>query len=498
VKDEHLTALDATFLELEEADQSAHMHIGGVMVLEPPPGEAPPSLDELRTGIEARIGELPRYRQRLSEPRTGGLTWPSWVEDDRFDIANHVRAAALPGHADEAELLDWAGDYFAVRLDRARPLWELIRLELGDGRWALVSKTHHCMVDGVGSVELAHTLFDSEPGPGNRPGTDDGAHAAPPRNGAPPSLPTPGSRFGAVTAMPKAVVDAGAAVARFGFGVAKGTVRAGASATATAVHPRRASDALAHGRALVEVLIRDELNAAPPTSLNQPIGAARSLAVIEFELDDLKAIKRGLGGTVNDVVLAATAGGLRRLFKERGEAPPPGGVRAMVPVNVRDAAEHLSLGNKISSLFVHLPVDEPDPRRRYARQLAEAERLKSGDQATGSRQIIDLAAHAPPILHTFLARSLFATRLFNVTVTNVPGPQMPLYVGGSRLVAIWPLVPLAAEHALGLAVLSYDGKIFFCLNAARDSVPDLDQVTAGITEAMAELESFAAVAQPGA
>ena len=214
--------------------------------------------------------------------------------------------------------------------------------------------------------------------------------------------------------------------------------------------------------------------------------------MIDVDLEQVKAIKRTLGGTVNDVVLAATAGGLRRLLVERGETPPRGGLRAMVPVNIRAAAEHLELGNKISSLFVHLPVDEPDPRHRYARQLAEAERLKAGDQALGSREIIDLAAHAPPVLHTFLARSLFATRLFNVTVTNVPGPQMPLYAYGSRMVTVWPLVPLAAEHALGVAVLSYDGRIFFCLNAASDSVPDLDRVADGIADALAELAMLSA------
>ena len=244
-------------------------------------------------------------------------------------------------------------------------------------------------------------------------------------------------------------------------------------------------------RALAEVLIRDELIAAPATSLNEPIGAARTLAVIEVPLDELKEIKRSLGGTVNDVVLAVTAGGLRRLFEHRDEALPRAGVRAMVPVNIRTAAERLALGNRITSLFVHLPVAEPDPQRRYELQLDEAERLKAGTQGMGSREIIDLAAHAPPVIHTFLARSLFATRLFNLTITNVPGPQMPLYAFGSRLRAVWPLVPLAAEHALGLAVLSYDGRVFFCLNAARDSVPDLDQVADGIAAAIAELTELA-------
>jgi hypothetical protein len=163
----------------------------------------------------------------------------------------------------------------------------------------------------------------------------------------------------------------------------------------------------------------------------------------------------------------------------------------MVPVNIRSAAERLALGNRITSLFVHLPVAESDPRRRYELQLDEAERLKAGTQAMGSRDIIDLAAHAPPVIHTFLARSLFATRLFNVTITNVPGPQLPLYAFGSRMRAVWPLVPLAAEHALGVAVLSYDGHVFFCLNAARDSVPDLDVAAAGIADSIAELVEIA-------
>ena len=492
--DEQLTALDATFLELEEADHSAHMHIGGVMIFEPPPGTGPPGLDDLRAQLEAKIDSLPRYRQRLSEPHTGGLRWPSWIADDRFEIANHVRAAGLPGDAGEAELLEWAGEYFAVRLDRARPLWELVLIELGDGRWALVSKTHHCMVDGVGSVEIAHTLFDVEAEPGEPTAPEGDAGAAPPRRAASPPVSTGASFLRQLGSAPRAVAASGAGLARFGAAAAAGVVRGGAAAFGTAVHPHRAADALAHARAVVEVLVRDELNAAPATSLNEPIGAARSLAVIEVELEDLKAIKRELGGTVNDVVLAATAGGLRRLFEHRGETPPRGGVRAMVPVNIRAATEHLELGNRISSLFVHLPVDEPDPRRRYARQLEEAERLKAGTQAAGSRDMIELTAHAPPILHTFLARSLFATRLFNVTVTNVPGPQAPLYAAGSRMVAIWPLVPLAAEHAFGLAVLSYDGKVFFCINVARDSVPDLDQIASGIADSIAELASVGAPA----
>ena len=487
MQNENLTALDATFLELEEADQSAHMHIGAVMVFEPPPGAQAPTVDRVRADLDARLGSLPRFRQRLSESRTGGLRWPRWLDDDRFDIARHVHAAGLPAPAGDAELRDWAGDYFSQRLDRARPLWEIVVLELADGRWAMVTKTHHCMVDGVGSVDIGQTILDLDPD-SERPAvaSDTRSAAGPPRPPTPRSL---GRRLGALPA------EAGSAAARtasFGIGLVRGVAGTALAAAGVATHPERGREALRRSRAMTEVLIRDELTAAAPTSLNQPIGAARTLAVIEAPLEELKTIKRSLGGTVNDVVLAVTAGGLRRLFEHRDEPPPRAGVRAMVPVNIRSAAERLALGNRITSLFVHLPVAEPDPLRRYELQVDEAEALKAGTQALGSREIVDLAAHAPPVIHTFLARSLFATRLFNVTITNVPGPQMPLYAFGSRLQAVWPVVPLAAEHAVGIAVFSYDGRVFFCINAARDSVPDLDVFGAGIAASIAELAELAA------
>jgi WS/DGAT/MGAT family acyltransferase len=246
---------------------------------------------------------------------------------------------------------------------------------------------------------------------------------------------------------------------------------------------------------VVEVLIRDEIVPAPPASINRPIGAHRRLAVLAVPLEDLKRIRAGLGGTVNDAVLAAAAGGLRGLLIARGEDPPARGLRAMVPVNIRPAADRLALGNQISSLFVHLPVAEADPIERYRSQLEEAEGLKSGSQAIGSRGLIDLAALAPPALHSFLARSLFASRLFNLTITNVPGPQQPLYVIGSQVTEIWPLVPLAAEHAVGLAVLSYNGTVHFCLNVDHDSMPDLDLLRDAIGEEVATLLTLAS--EPG-
>jgi WS/DGAT/MGAT family acyltransferase len=478
MSDDDLTALDATFLELEEADQSAHMHIGAVMVFDPPPDERAPTLARVRGDLAARLDGLPRFRQRLSETQTGGLRWPRWLEDERFDIDRHVRAAALPAPAGESELREWAGEYFSQRLDRARPLWEIVIIPLADGRWAMVTKTHHCMVDGVGSVDIAQTLLDPEP---------DAERPEMPRRSPPPPRPAPERSPGGIGALPSIVGRTGARIASAGIGMLRGVAGVALAGIGVVTDPRRGRDVLARSRAMTEVLIRDELVAAPSTSLNDPIGAARRLAVVEVQLDEIKTIKRSLGGTVNDVVLAATAGGLRRLFEHRGERPPRAGVRAMVPVNIRTAAERLALGNRITSLFVHLPVAERDPLQRYELQLHEDERLKAGAQAMGSREIIDLAAHAPPVIHTFLARSLFATRLFNITITNVPGPQIPLYAFGSRLRAVWPLVPLAADHALGVAVFSYDGRIYFCLNAARDSVPDLDQLAGGIADSIAEL-----------
>ena len=166
---EDVTALDATFLELEEADESAHMHIGSVALFEPGSGGGPPTLDQLRAKLVGVADDMPRFRQRLSQPRTGGLHWPQWVDDEAFDVANHVRQAGLPAPAGERELREWAGDYFSSRLDRARPLWEIVLIRLGDGRWAMVSKTHHCMVDGVGSVDIGQALLDTDP---DAPGAD--------------------------------------------------------------------------------------------------------------------------------------------------------------------------------------------------------------------------------------------------------------------------------------------------------------------------------------
>lgn len=455
---EHLTPLDATFLELEEADESAHMHIGGLLVFDPLPGGGAPSLDAVRRHLDERLGALPRYWQRLSEARTGGLTWPSWIHDEHFELADHVHRAVLPPPGGEPELTEWVSEYWSHRVDRHRPLWDTVLVEgLEHDRWALCTKTHHCMVDGVGSIDVGHLLLDVDP-----------SHPEPPRpQRATPRKPSPGI------------------AGRVSGAVAK-AARQGAGA---ALHPLRM---LERSRALAELIVRDELIAAPRASLNVPIGTLRRYQSVHVPLEDLKAVKRALGGTVNDVALTVVAGGLRRLLTSRGEQLPAQGLRAMVPVNVRDTSEQLALGNRITSLFLHIPVAEADARRRYELVHGDAEGAKSGSQGIGAETLIELTGQMPPVVHSALARSLYASRLFNLTITNVPGPQLPLYALGARMVRVDALVPLAAEHCVGVAILSYAGDVSFGLIADRDTVPDLDVLAHGIRDSIAELRRVAA------
>jgi WS/DGAT/MGAT family acyltransferase len=334
------------------------------------------------------------------------------------------------------------------------------------------------MVDGVGSIDASAMLFDTEPGNGHR------AAEARPSAIPPPPMPEGKSPLDAVTGGIAGIARLPVRAGRAGIGM----VGAGIDLVR---HPGHGLDVLKRSQAMVELIVKDEVNAAPRSSINVPIGAHRRLAVITVPIDDLKAIKNALGGKLNDVVLAASAGGLRELLLSRGEAPPEEGLRAMVPVNVRNASERLALGNKISSLFVELPVSEPDPLRRYLQQRQATEYLKGHGQATGSATLIDFTSHAPPVLHSFVARSMYATRLFNVTITNVPGPQQDLYAFGSKAEEIWPLVPLAAEHAIGIAILSYGGMFNICINVDPDAVPDLDVLRQGIADSIAKLGELA-------
>lgn len=459
---EVLSALDATFLELEEQNEGALMSIGGVMVFAPLPEAGLPTVEDVCADLGARLEQFPRYSQRLSSPRTGNFIWPRWVTDERFDIRNHVGHVALPAPGGPEELCEWAADFYSHRLDRTRPLWEMALIEgLEDGRWAIAHKTHHCLVDGVGSVDVAYALLDSEPSAGQLP----------------PAVSPPADMSGllrtAAPAPPQPIVEA---------------ARAGVHAAGAGIHAvRHPREALARASAVAELLIHDELIAAPHTSLNVPIGSSRRFAVVHVPLAELKAIRHKLGGSVNDVALAICTSALRKLLLERRERLPARGLRAMVPMNVREASEHLALGNRVSSLFVELPVAEPVAHVRYRQIVASTARLKASGAAIGASTMIDLAALAPPVLHARLARSLYATRLFNLTITNVPGPRIPLYALGARLREVHPVVPLAAEHAVGIAIFSYDGLVTFGVIADSESTPDIATLANGIEEGVEEL-----------
>ena len=459
---DHLTPLDASFLELEEGDESSHMHIGWAMSFEPLPGGGVPDVEAVRELLESRLSLLPRFRRRLSEPRTGGLSWPTWVDEDAFDIATHVRHATLPAPGGQEELLDWLADFYSHRLDRAHPLWEMTLLDgLSGGRWAIAAKVHHCLVDGISGTSVTSLILDTEPEPGPDSRGLLGAFDPPPDN------------------------ERGA---HGPLGLAYEGARAGLD---IALHPRKLGGALSRSRGLAELLVRDELRGAPSTSLNVRIGATRRLAEVAVPLEELKAIKRALGGTVNDVVLASVAGGLRRLLESRDEEPDPRGLRAMVPVSMRQTSETLALGNRVSSLFVELPVAEAGALERYRETMAAAEALKGGSQAAGAEAFLDLAGIAPPVVHAVAARLSYTPRLFNVTITNVPGQQTTLYALGAPLRHIFPLVPIFAYHAVGIAVASYDGEVVFGLNADRDTVPDLDVLARGIADSLSELRELA-------
>ncbi len=454
-----LSALDETFLELEELEPGALMNIGGILVFDPRPEGGTPTLSELRASRLEGLGQLPRYTQRLSTTRTGRFARPCWEPAERFEIADHVYHAALPAPGGDRELLDWTGAFFSHPLDRTKPLWELVLIEgLEGGRWALASKIHHCLVDGVGSAGMMDVTMSRS------------SERAVPVVEAPWIAPNGEQSHHRVDPLVQAAT-AGA--------------HAGSAVVHAALHPR---DALGRSRSLASLLVREGLSGAARTSLNVPIGQDRRFALVRVPLADLKEIGRRLGGTVNDVALAACASGLRHLLIERDEQLPARGLRAMVPVNVRDASDRSRLGNRVSSVFVELPVAEPLAAVRLCRIHEATAQLGASQAAIGPTALLDLAELAPPVvLRAALARTAFSTRLFAITITNVPGPRETLYAFGAPLREVHPIVPLAAEHAVGIAIFSYDGLVTIGINADARSMHDLDVLVGGIELGIAEL-----------
>jgi diacylglycerol O-acyltransferase len=437
---QRLSALDASFLDVETA--SAHMHVGWAAAFDPPEHGPAPSFEQLRDHISRRLHRAPRYRQRLAGVPLG-LSRPVWVDDDRFELGHHVRRAST------GNLRDLAGTVLSTPLSRDRPLWEMwIADELEDGRIGLVGKAHHCMVDGLAAVELAALVLDPEPEP-------------PPE---PPERWEPRPAPGAATRVVEGVVDR----ARDQLSLFGAAARLATSPAKLATGAQRAT------RALLSSLAP----ANPVGALNEPISPYRTLATLGRPLDDLRAIKRAYGCTVNDVVLAASCGGVRRYLERRDEEPAR--LKAMVPVNVRAEGAASELGNRISFIFLELPCDEPDPEKRL-RDIGQAttEAKQTGEPA-GATTVLDLAAAAPSALQRAMSRLVASPRTFNVVVSNIPGPREPMWMLGCRLRAAFPVVPLADRHALSVGFTTIAGGAFFGVYADRDAVSDAERLAADI------------------
>jgi diacylglycerol O-acyltransferase len=455
---DRLTALDASFLDQER--KGAHLHIGAIMVCDGPA----PSHAEMVAHIDSRLERVPRYRQRLARPPIS-LGKPYWVDDPGFDLGYHVRRTALPAPGGEEELRNLAGRIFAQRLDRSKPLWELWVVEgLDEGRFALINKTHHAVVDGVSGVDITTAMFDLQP---TRPAAEAGS-------AAPWSPPAPPSAVDLAAHVAREVALTPLQLARQALGVIGSPGRALADV-------RRVAGGLGEIAAVVAT-------GETSTPLNGPIGAHRELAWIELELADLKAIKGRLGGTVNDAFLAIIAGALRRWLEGRGELVEGLRLRACVPVSVRSDAERGALGNRIVAMFVALPVGIADPRERMAEVTSSMAALKESGQAVGADAIAALQELAPPTILAQASRLQFSTRLYNVLLTNVPGPQFPVYVLGRELRSFVPVAFLAEDKRIAVAIVSYNGHAVISVLVDSDHVSDLDRLIGALRASVGELE----------
>jgi WS/DGAT/MGAT family acyltransferase len=433
--------------------------------------------DRLVDLISERIAFVPRYRQRVRDV-PAHLANPVWVDDENFDIGYHVRRSALPRPGNDEQLFELVARVQARPLDRSRPLWEMYLVEgLSDHRFAVITKTHHAMVDGIGAVDIGQVILDSSPRPSKSKATSKAS--------------SPSGKDGAVnTWQPEPEPSWIELIA----GAVSDTVR----------RPTAAVDTLRGGLSEVRSTAGRLLGAAsglfaagltaarpaPGTPLNVVISGQRRFASVATDLDDYRRIRKAHGGTVNDVVLAAIAGALRAWLMTRAESVSTATiVRAMVPVSVQDDDESGPVGNRVSSYLVDLPVGEPSPVMRLHQVSYRMKAHKETGQAVGAESLVGLAGFAPPTLHALGARaaSSMSKRWFNLVVTNVPGPQQPLYVGGARMLASYPVVPLAKTQAVSIGLTSYDGRVFYGLNADRDAMPDIDVLAQCIVDAVAEL-----------
>jgi diacylglycerol O-acyltransferase len=457
---DRLSPLDASFLHIE--DGVSHMHIASVAIFEGPA----PTYDEVRRTIAGKLPLVPRYRQVVQFVPLD-LGRPVWVDDPHFNIEYHVRHTALPPPGGEEELRKLVGRVMAQQLDRTKPLWEIWMVEgLEDGNWAALSKTHHAMVDGVSGTDLLAVIMDTSPTP-SAPISDDWEPAAAP---SPMQLAT-----GAIVDMARSPYEQ--------LRAARASMRV----------PRQAAAQLGEvlrGFANMRGIVRP----TAPSSLNGPIGPHRRYAWASTSVEEIKRVRKGLGGTFNDVVLAAITRGFRDLLLGRGESVDRV-VRTLVPVSVRPrSASGMAVGdgsfeNKVSAMFAELPVGLSDPVDRLRAVSEQMADLKESNQALAAEAMTSLSGFAPPVLLAMGTRlaSRAAQRNVNTVTTNVPGPQTPLFMVGRRMIKAYPYVPLAGQVRIGVAIFSYDGQVNFGITGDYDSAPDIDVLGRGIEDGMEEL-----------
>jgi WS/DGAT/MGAT family acyltransferase len=452
---DRLTGLDASFLHLEQ--DGAHMHVASTTLFEGPP----PPYVEFRDHLASRLHLVPRFRQKVRFV-PGDLGRPVWIDDPHLNLDYHVRHTALPPPGSEEQLRTLAARVFSQQLDRSKPLWEMWLIEgLEDDRFAIVGKTHHCMVDGVSGVDITTVLFDLE--------RELDTPAQTPERWIPSPEPTGSQLLG--EALVERVVSP-REIARGFRRLLRG--------------PRRAAHSAVESAAAAGAFASSGFG-APNTPFNTEIGPHRRFAWVTAPLPELKQVKDELGGTINDVILAAVAGGLGRYMRARGHATVGLEVRALVPVSVRSADQKGALGNRVSGMMAALPVSIEDPVRRLHRVTEMMGDLKSSKQAMGASLMTQLSDFAPPTISHQAARLQSRQRFFNLVVTNVPGPQFPLYLMGRRMERVFPMVPLAKRQAVCVGIMSYDGQVNFGLIGDYDAMQDLDDLASDLKAALDEL-----------
>ena len=468
---QRLSAMDASFLGIEDA--SCHMHVGAVLIFDAAPLRAPGGgidIDRIRAAIHARLHLVPRFRQRLAHVPYERV--PIWVDDDRFRLAYHVRHTALPRPGDERVLKRLVGRIMSQPLDRKRPVWEIWVVEGLDGdRFALISKTHHCMVDGISGADLMSVILDATPD----------ARVGSPEPWQPSPHPS-GARLVLDAALRRAAQPGEALRAVY------------SAATAPRTQLRTLTEA---ARGLAQTFA-PALSPVSRTPLNVEVGPHRRLDWTAMRVADLKAVKKVLGGTLNDVVLATVSGALRSFFTQRGVHPEGLTVRALVPVSVRSQDERGALGNRVTQMTASLPVGRADPGARLAAVRATTAGLKESRQALGGEVLTAISEWTVPNVLVQAVRLAARARPYNLIVTNVPGPQIPLYLQGALMRTAYPVVPLFENLALVVGLFSYNGGLFWGVNGDWEKLPDLHDFVLGLEHSFEELQRVAAAAAPRA